>query len=161
MDDPHGILEPKKAEKKEEPPKFVVIESPFLGGLAIAVQYARLCVLDSLRRGEVPLASHLLYPQILDDHDPKSREIGMRAGWAAFHIPACRSYVYTDLGISRGMHQGIEEAVRKHSILVGYRSFGPLVLAALDDLRGKADVQKDLADIYKLSGEAKFAVSWP
>ena len=35
---------------------------------------------DCLERGEVPIASHLLYPQVLDDAEPGQRQLGIDAG---------------------------------------------------------------------------------
>ena len=91
--------------------KRVVIESPFAGDVERNIQYARECMSDSLKRGEAPIASHLLYtqPGILDDTDPAQRERGIKAGfaWNAF---AELTVVYTDLGISKGMEYGIENA---------------------------------------------------
>lgn len=90
----------------------VVIESPYAGDVAANLAYARACMADSLRRGEYPIASHLLYTQdgILDDTVPAERELGIRAGlyWAAF---ADLTAVYIDRGISRGMRQGIQHAI--------------------------------------------------
>ena len=41
--------------------------------------YARACVADCLRRGEAPIASHLLYtqPGVLDDDVPEERAQGI------------------------------------------------------------------------------------
>lgn len=47
----------------------VVIESPLKGDYERNTAYARLALRDSLKRGEIPFASHLLYPQTLDDTD--------------------------------------------------------------------------------------------
>ena len=80
----------------------VCIESPLAGNFRRNVRYAQLCMLDSLKRGEAPYLSHLLYPQVYDDLDSAQREFGMRAGrvW----LQAAELVVlYTDLGISNGM----------------------------------------------------------
>ena len=62
--------------------KLVVIESPYAGQIARNVEYARACMADSLRRGEAPIASHLLYtqPGILRDEVEGERELGINAG---------------------------------------------------------------------------------
>ena len=89
-------------------PRLVVIESPFAGG-GRRISYALAALRDSLDRGEAPIASHLLYPQVLDDNKPDDRKQGMEAGWAWLaraELVAC----YTDLGISKGMRDGIERA---------------------------------------------------
>lgn len=66
---------------------------------------------DSLRRGEAPLATHLLYAHsgVSDDTNPVDRKHCIDAGlaWGKF---AEATVVYTDRGISEGMKYGIENA---------------------------------------------------
>lgn len=95
------------------PIRLVILESPYAGNVEQNVEYARKCVRDSLRRGEAPIASHLLYtqPGILDDDVPEERAQGIDAGLAWRRV-ADASVVYTDFGISRGMQYGIEAAQR-------------------------------------------------
>lgn len=93
----------------------VIIESPLNAPDRIGIernkQYARLCMRDSLLRGEAPFASHLLYDhsEILDDLKPDERELGITAGFEWLDV-ADLSAVYEDLGISNGMRRGIELA---------------------------------------------------
>ena len=87
----------------------VIIESPYGGDVERNVRYARAAVRDSLARGEAPYASHLFYPQVLDDTDPKERELGIAAGLAWGRL-ADATVVYADLGESRGMTLGIAAA---------------------------------------------------
>lgn len=91
--------------------RLVIIESPYAGDVEANVAYARLCVRDSLFRGEAPIASHLLYtqPGILDDDIPAERQQGIDAG-LAWRAVAQASVVYIDRGISRGMEYGIAAA---------------------------------------------------
>jgi hypothetical protein len=56
-------------------------------------------------RGEAPIASHLLFPGILDDDVADERELGIKAG-LAWLVIAEASVVYVDHGISAGMRQG-------------------------------------------------------
>lgn len=79
------------------------------------LHYARACVADSLSRGEAPFASHLLYTQrgILDDNNPRERRKGIKAGFE-WHKKADKVCVYLDRGISRGMQQGIANAVKNN-----------------------------------------------
>jgi hypothetical protein len=98
----------------------VIIESPLSGDMAKNQRYARKCLKDSLLRGEAPYASHLLYTQVLDDTVPEEREMGIKAGFEWGKV-ADMVAVYTDLGISKGMEQGIENA-RKNGLKVVYRS---------------------------------------
>lgn len=103
--------------------RLVILESPYAGDVEQNVRYARACLADCLRRGEAPLASHLLYtqPGVLDDGVPAERQLGINAGHA--WIDAADAVVaYTDLGISRGMLQGIERARRSRSgVVVEFR----------------------------------------
>lgn len=57
----------------------VQLESPYAGDVARNRMYARRAMLDCLRHGEAPFASHLLYTQVLDDTIPEDRELGMSA----------------------------------------------------------------------------------
>lgn len=104
--------------------KRVCIESPYAGDIARNLTYARRCVLDCLRRGEAPIASHLLYtqPGILDDDIHSERQWGIETGLAWLAV-AELVVVYRDLGISVGMELGIGAA--KHAgIPVEYREIG-------------------------------------
>jgi len=64
---------------------------------------------DCLRKGEAPLASHLLYtqPEVLRDDVEEERAMGIAAGlqWGAI---CDYVVVYTDLGISKGMKLSVE-----------------------------------------------------
>lgn len=93
----------------------VIIESPYaaptLEGVQRNVNYARACVRDCLIKGEAPYASHLFFtqPGVLDDKIPEERLLGIIAGllWGE---AAEKTVVYTDLGISKGMEQGMAQA---------------------------------------------------
>lgn len=97
----------------------VVIESPFAGDLVRNIKYARLCLKDSLKRGEAPFLSHLLYPLVLDDNDPEQRKKGIQAGLEWGRKADLRA-VYVDYGISEGMEMGIKDA-QKHKQPIEYR----------------------------------------
>ena len=102
----------------------MIIESPYAGDVERHVRYARACLADSLARGEAPMASHLLYtqPGVLDDGDPTQRARGIAAG-LAWGRCASATIVYADLGVSRGMHLGIEDA-RRHGRPIVWRWLG-------------------------------------
>ena len=89
--------------------RLVVIESPFAGDRERNDRYLRACILDCLRRGESPFASHGLYPGALDDTIPAERELGIKAG-VAWRRVADATVVYRDLGISGGMLFGMADA---------------------------------------------------
>ena len=83
------------------------------------IQYARSCMLDSIKRGEAPYVPHLLYTQVLEDNDPKAREYGTEA--ALVYLQLLKYLVvYTDFGISKGMRREIEFA-EANGYLIEYR----------------------------------------
>lgn len=97
--------------------RLVIIESPFRnnGNPKIVERnkaYAKLCMLDCLRRHEAPMASHLLYTQVLDETDLGQRNLGIEAGLAWGSV-AEATIVYTDLIISEGMSKGILRALNE------------------------------------------------
>lgn len=105
--------------------RLVILESPYAGDVEANVEYARRCVRDSLRRGEAPIASHLLYtqPGILDDNNPVERQHGIEAGLAWRRV-AQASVVYMDRGMSTGMMHGVA-AAHAAGIPVEFRSLDP------------------------------------
>lgn len=70
--------------------------------------YARLALLNSLLRGEAPLASHLLYTQVWSEK-PELRENGIKAGIEAHHVCGLVA-LYVDLGVSGGMKAAKDNA---------------------------------------------------
>lgn len=94
--------------------RLVILESPYGGNVARNVAYARAALRDALRRGEAPIASHLLYtqPGVLDDDVPIEREMGINAGLAWGRV-AEATVVYDDYGISHGMLEGVARAERE------------------------------------------------
>jgi hypothetical protein len=95
--------------------KRVLIESPFKGKDWSETRrnlfYARLCVRDSVLRGEAPFASHLFYTQtgILDDKIEEERMRSINAGLSWGEIAELSAF-YTDFGFSNGMEYGMEHA---------------------------------------------------
>lgn len=119
-------------------PEFipVVLETPYRGNnnygdLERNIRYARLCMRDCLMRGEAPFPSHLLYTQegVLDDTIPRERRRGIDAGhaWAR---KGKYTLIYTDLGISDGMEEGIERS-KKEGRPVKFRSLPRKLLELL------------------------------
>lgn len=91
----------------------VIIESPFAGDIVRNREYLLACMRHSLSVGEAPFASHGLYTQCLDDFIPGDREKGIAAGFSWGEV-AEATVVYCDLGLSPGMTQGIDDAVKNH-----------------------------------------------
>ena len=98
---------------------LIIIESPYSGDVRRNTEYARACLLDSLRRGEAPIASHLLHTQVLDDMRHDERELGIEAGLAWYRV-AEKCIVYEDRGTSGGMITGIRRA-KQFGVPVEYR----------------------------------------
>lgn len=90
--------------------QLVILESPYAGNVEENTSYAQKCMKDSLERGEAPMVSHLLYTQCLNDLDANERQLGISAG-LAFKAVINKTVVYSDLGISDGMHIGIKDAI--------------------------------------------------
>jgi len=99
----------------------VIIESPYAGNIERNVRYARSCVMDSLLRGESPLASHLLYTQdgMLNDDIPEQRKIGIGAGLNWLDVAELHVF-YIDLGVSDGMREAAKKS-QKLGIKVEFR----------------------------------------
>lgn len=112
------MKEYKQKQKKlyaEKNRRKVYVASPYAGDVATntknAVEYCR-AVIDA---GYMPLASHLLYPQILDDGKPAERELGLMFALAMLRM--CDE-VWVFGPVSKGMAQEIEEARRLKKKLV-------------------------------------------
>ena len=100
---------------KENKLKRVIIESPYAGKIKRNIEYAKMCMIDSLSRDEAPIASHLLYTQVLDDNNPMQRGSGIEAGLAWLEVAEAHVF-YIDYGYSFGMLEAkkrSEEAGRK------------------------------------------------
>ena len=99
--------------------KAVIIESPFAGNWERNLKYLRACMKDCLKRGEAPFASHALYTQegVLDDNIPSERKLGIDAG-LEIGSRMDATVVYTDLGITDGMKQGMEHAGKESRPMV-------------------------------------------
>ena len=109
-----------------------VLESPFGrnvdGSQCSPEQYARnirylnRALLDSIRRGEAPYASHRFYPGLLDDTNPDHRAHGMKMGllWSE---AADLVVVYTDHGITEGMQSALVQHAER-GLNIEYRSIG-------------------------------------
>jgi hypothetical protein len=133
--------------------RLVIIESPYAGNIWqrwLNRRYARVCVRDSLIRGESPIASHLLYtqPGILRDHDPAERQWGIDAG-LAWRSVADATAVYIDRGISKGMWYGIQ-AARESGRPIEWRSLH----AEIEEWRTRYPATAELADLVALENQA-------
>ena len=93
---------------KERPMVYVV--SRYAGDVKTnrekAIEYCRYVI----KRQRIPVASHLLYPQNLDDNDPEQRKLGMLFGLALLAV--CKEVWVFGKPYSPGMQAEIDEAKR-------------------------------------------------
>ena len=75
---------------------------------AAAVRYSQFAI----EQGCIPLASHLLYPRILDDDDPKQRRMGLFFGQVWLDI-AREIWIFSDGSLSKGMKAEYERAKQR------------------------------------------------
>ena len=101
--------------------KRVILESPYAGDIERNIKYARECLKDSLKRGEAPIASHLLYTQegVLNDDIEAERMLGINAGLAWKEVAELHVF-YIDFGMSKGMKYAFEYA-KSQNIETEYR----------------------------------------
>lgn len=103
--------------------RVTIIESPYAAptpeGIARNRRYLDACILDCIRRGETPYASHKMLTDALNDANPEEREIGIAAGFKMRNALLKLSHadgidvstvVYTDIGVSDGMRRGVAQA---------------------------------------------------
>ncbi len=97
----------------------VVIESPYAAdteeGIDLNEAYGELAMHDCLvNHNESPYASHLLYTRrfVLRDDVPADRKLGIEAGFYWRDV-AEKSVFYKDLGMTKGMIQGVDDCVKK------------------------------------------------
>jgi hypothetical protein len=93
----------------------VMVESPYRGTPSEVrknTAYAKLAMLDSIRRGEAPFAMHLLYTQILHDEVPEERQAGIYCGLRWLEAAELIA-VYADYGVTDGMQKAIDFAKAK------------------------------------------------
>lgn len=87
----------------------VYVASKYAGDVDANVQAAIGYCRQAIARGYMPIASHLLYPQILNDGDEEERELGQMFGLALLKL--CDE-VWVFGAVSPGMEREIEEAKR-------------------------------------------------
>ncbi len=61
--------------------KLIYVASPYQGNVEQNVEDAKAYCRYVMAKGNVPLASHLLYPQMLDDTNPDERQLGIQLGF--------------------------------------------------------------------------------
>ena len=87
---------------------IVYICSPFAGDIEKNVVATRTYSRFAVEQGYIPIAPHLLFPQFLDDSDPKERELGLFFGNAI--MSKCSEVWVFGSHISSGMEAEIKRA---------------------------------------------------
>lgn len=91
---------------------IVYICSPFAGDIEKNVAAARTYSRFAVEQGYIPIAPHLLFPQFLNDSDPKERELGLFFGNAI--MSKCSEIWVFGSHISSGMEAEIKRAKRRY-----------------------------------------------
>jgi hypothetical protein len=94
---------------------LVFICSPYSGDVdrnsLAAMRYSRFAV----SRGYIPITTHLLFPQFLDDNIPKERELGLFFGNVL--MSKCSEIWVFGSHISSGMNAEIKTAKRRNQLI--------------------------------------------
>lgn len=88
----------------------VYVVSKFAGDIPNNVKLARMYCRFVASKKRIPIASHLMYPQFLNDKDPKERELGLLFGLSL--LKHCQEVWCFGTEIFVGMQQEIEEATK-------------------------------------------------
>ena len=100
-----------REEKAKARKPCVFICSPFAGDTAgntmRAIRYMRFAVM----KGAIPFAPHLLYPQVLDEHESDDRELGLFFGMV--WLGKCDEMWVFGRHISSGMEREIAKAKKR------------------------------------------------
>ncbi len=83
--------------------KLVYIASPYSGDVERNVAFAKAACRYAMNQGVTPIASHLLYPQMLDDGVPEERKLGTDMGLRI--LKACEEVWVCGSELSSGMEQ--------------------------------------------------------
>ncbi|MBE8232530.1 MAG: hypothetical protein HAW67_02255 [Endozoicomonadaceae bacterium] len=85
----------------------VIVESPFKGGIHQNVTYCYKKIVQMMRKGYLPFASHLMYTQFLDDRCIQERSLGIDTGLKLY--PVCHEGIFL---LERGFTDGMKGAYK-------------------------------------------------
>lgn len=101
-------------EEKAKIPEFrslVYICSPYTGDIENNVKVAQRYSRFAVRKGYIPIAPHLLFPQFLNDADPVERKLGLLFG--NILMSKCSEIWVCGNRVSTGMEAEISRALKK------------------------------------------------
>jgi hypothetical protein len=110
----------KKAEKKSAFKPLVYICSPYFGDVGRNVKKARNFCRFALEQNFIPIAPHLMFPQFMDDENPKERELAIFMDIVL--MGKCSEVWVLGNTISSGMAKEIEVAKKRRQTV---RYFNP------------------------------------
>ena len=99
-----------RSERRKRKP-CVFICSPYAGDVECNIENARRYLLFAVKKGAIPFAPHLLYPQVMDDADPGQRELGIEFSLA--FLSRCDALWVFGGRVSQGMRAEIIKAMRR------------------------------------------------
>lgn len=100
--------------------KRVFICNRYAGDIRRNITAAKALCRMAVESGCAPFAPHLLYPQFLDENDPRQRDLGISLGLR--FLEACDEvWVYIGDGVSDGMRRELEHARRLDKTIVEIR----------------------------------------
>ena len=113
--DPTAYLALANIEKQEKiEPRYrpvVYICSPYAGDIERNVENAKRYCRFALQNSAIPLAPHLLFPQFMDDEDPRERALALHMNLVL--LSKCAAlWVFGDT-ITKGMRLEIDRAKQK------------------------------------------------
>lgn len=109
-----NIEKEKKAKKRR---KIVFICSPFAGDIELNTDRARRYGRFAATQNAVPIIPHLMYPQFLEENNPKERQLGIDMGLVL--LSKCHEIWVFGNRISSGMALEIKKA-KKWNIPIRY-----------------------------------------
>jgi hypothetical protein len=115
-----NILKEAKAEKKSAFKPLVYICSPYSGDVDENVNKARAFCRFALEQQCIPIAPHLMFPQFMDDSNPKDRELAMFMDIVL--MGKCNEVWVLSDTISEGMAMEIEKAEKRRQTVRYFNS---------------------------------------
>lgn len=106
-----NIIREEKAEKKSAFKPLVYICSPYSGDVDGNVKKARAFCRFALGQNCIPIAPHLMFPQFMDDANPKERELALFMDIVL--MGKCSEVWVLGNSISSGMATEIEKAKKR------------------------------------------------
>ncbi len=102
--------------------KVVLIETPYSGDIEGNIAFCRKCMLDSWKKKEIPIATHLLWTNfhgdfVADDDKDNTvmgREWALQCGDMLRHKKTDLVVFYIDKGWSSGMKHAMEQCLRRN-----------------------------------------------